>query len=434
MKPLLRAAVAALLIAWAGVGSASEYDFDIPEAENKPYEFSGRLEMRFIQHHLDDQSSRYRLNYYGQDPGNYINQLSTQLELKGSYRLGIAKFHLLTHHEYVLSTEDEDRQDMIYEAYVSLKPSANFTLEVGKKPYLWGKGYAWNPAGFINRPKDPDDPELNLEGRTAITAEYIKSFTGSSLNNIAFTALALPAFEDWENSDLGEDGDINYAMKLYALWYDTDLDFIYFGGPNQSNSLGFDFAKNLAENFEVHGEVGLKLDATRMVLDASGQATTKEENQLSFMAGLRYLNSLDTTFIAEYYHNGAGYSGSELDDFFAYQDSAYDQWLASGNDSIMERAERLSRPYYRQRNFGRDYLYLKVSQKEPFDFLYFTPWLTVIVNLHDLSCNLQPGMSYTPITNLELNFRVGIPIGPSGTEFGEKQDSVRPEFWVRYYF
>ncbi|MBN2123082.1 MAG: hypothetical protein JW821_02210, partial [Deltaproteobacteria bacterium] len=92
------------------------------------------------------------------------------------------------------------------------------------------------------------------------------------------------------------------------------------------------------------------------------------------------------------------------------------------------------RPYYEQRNMGRDYLYFKASQKEPFDILYFTPWTAVVVNLQDGSWNLQAGMTWTPMTDLELNVRMGIPIGAQGTEFGEKPDAFRPEMWVRYYF
>jgi hypothetical protein len=29
---------------------------------------------------------------------------------------------------------------------------------------------------------------------------------------------------------------------------------------------------------------------------------------------------------------------------------------------------------------------------------------------------------------------VAVPVGPAGTEFGEKPDAVRPEVWMRYYF
>jgi len=43
-------------------------------------------------------------------------------------------------------------------------------------------------------------------------------------------------------------------------------------------------------------------------------------------------------------------------------------------------------------------------------------------------------MTWTPVTNLELNFRVGIPVGASKTDFGEKPDTLRPEIWMRYYF
>jgi hypothetical protein len=94
----------------------------------------------------------------------------------------------------------------------------------------------------------------------------------------------------------------------------------------------------------------------------------------------------------------------------------------------------VTRAYFSQRNPGRDYGYLKISQKEPFDLLYLTPWVALMASLQDGSFNLQPGLTWTPLTNLELNFRVAVPVGPAGTEFGEKPDAVRPEVWVRYYF
>lgn len=434
MATLWRAALVGLLVAWSAWAWAGEYDLNIPEAEKRPYELGGRVEMRYIQHRLNSDSALYKLNFYNKQPGAYVDEWRPLAELRGNYRQGILQVHFLTHHEYDLTYRGGEWVNKVYEAYASLKPTVNLTLEGGKKAFSWGKGYAWNPAGFVNRPKDPDDPELNLEGYSFLGAEYIKSFTGSALSNLAFTALVLPVMDDWENTELGQSGDINYALKLYLLWYNTDLDFIYFGGPQQADSYGFDFAKNLLENFEVHGEVGLRRAVTRTVLNSAGQTTVTQQDQLSYLVGIRYLNSVETTFIVEYYHNGAGYDRGDLDAFFAYQDWAYQRWLATGNASYMQRAEMVTRPYYRQRNYGQDYLYLKVTQKEPGDILYFNPWLALMVNLEDRSFNLQPGLTYTPVTNLELNFRVGIPIGPAGTEFGEKQDLFRPEVWVRRYF
>ena len=424
----------ALLVLFADPAGAEQYDFAIPEAERKPYEFGGRLETRYIYHRLDEDSARYRLNYYRNGPGSDTHEWRGLVELSGSYRLGILQANLLTHHEFAHTYEADDWDNDIYEGFVSLTPTPHLTMDAGKKRILWGKGYAWNPAGFLNRPKDPDDPALNLEGRTLLGLDIIKSFSAGHLANIGLTALLLPVIDDWANTELGEKGDLNIALKLYLLWHDTDFDFIYFNGPDQPRSFGFDFAKNLAENIEVHGELAYRQDAPRVVIDAAGTTRQTREDRFSYLIGVRYLNAIDTTFIAEYYHNGTGYDRDEVEDFFAYQDAAFDRWRATADASAMKRTGQITQPYYQQRNFGEDYFYLKISQKEPFDILYFNPWVAAVVNLQDLSFNLQPGMTWAPVTNLELNFRVAIPVGSGDTDFGEKPDAFRPEFWARYYF
>ena len=43
----------------------------------------------------------------------------------------------------------------------------------------------------------------------------------------------------------------------------------------------------------------------------------------------------------------------------------------------------------------QDYLYLRLSQKEPWDLLYFTPALTGIHNLDDQSFSISPELVYT---------------------------------------
>ena len=423
-----------LLLFFAQTIHAGENDFTIPEVEKKPYELGGRLETRYTYHRLDEDTSRCRLIYYQNDPGADTHEWQALGELTGSYRQSIFQANLLTHHAYLDSYQDDEWDNAIYEAYASLTPAACFTLDTGKKRVLWGKGYAWNPAGFLNRPKDPDDPAMNLEGRLLLGLDLIKSFSAGNLSNIGMTAMVLPVIDDWGNEDLGEKGDLNTALKLYLLWSDTDLDFIYFDGPEQPCSFGFDFAGNLAENFEVHGELAFQEDVPHVIIDATGTVSQTREDQLSYLLGLRYLNAMDTTFIAEYYHNGAGYSQDELDDFFNYQETAFNQWLVGGNASVMQRVDQITRPYYHQRNFGENYFYLKISQKEPFNILYFNPWVAIIVNLQDASFNLQPGLTWTPVTNLELNLRVGMPVGDAKTEFGEKLDALRSEIWMRYYF
>ncbi len=82
----------------------------------------------------------------------------------------------------------------------------------------------------------------------------------------------------------------------------------------------------------------------------------------------------------------------------------------------------------------KDYLYARVSQKEPFNILYFTPSLTGIFNVNDKSFSLSPELLYTGITNLELRFKTSFLIGENDSEYGEKQNDYRAEFRVRYYF
>ena len=77
-----------------------------------------------------------------------------------------------------------------------------------------------------------------------------------------------------------------------------------------------------------------------------------------------------------------------------------------------------------------------MSQKGPFDILYFTPELTTIVNARDGSLVLIPELTYSPMTNLELCLRALTFIGKPRTEYGEKQNDYRIEFrnWFHFIF
>jgi hypothetical protein len=82
----------------------------------------------------------------------------------------------------------------------------------------------------------------------------------------------------------------------------------------------------------------------------------------------------------------------------------------------------------------RNYLYLRASQKEPFDILYFTPSATVIANLDDGSYSLIGELMYTGFKDVELRVRAAANRGERLTEFGEKPVEARYELRLRYYF
>jgi hypothetical protein len=155
---------------------------------------------------------------------------------------------------------------------------------------------------------------------------------------------------------------------------------------------------------------------------------------MSYLLGVRYLTEKETTYIVEYYRNGTGFSREQFRDFTSFVDNGYTTFRNTGNDNGLVRASTLADGAYGRPNPMRHYLYLRASQKEPFDILYFTPALTSIVSLQDASFVVIPELTYSPITNLDLRFRTPVLIGRKGTEYGEKQNDYRIEFRLRYHF
>jgi hypothetical protein len=415
----------------APASSAEEYKFEPSEIEKKPYHIGGYLEFRSNLFVLDRNAALYKLKFFDRDEGKTIEDYNGRIWLEGSYEKGIAGFFLKTNLGLGHSYQGWDHQTRIYEGYLSLKPSSSLTFDLGKRVFQWGKGYAWNPVAFVDRPKDPDDPELPREGYVAASADYIKSFSGP-LKTFSVTPVIFPVYHN-VNDTFGEIDHLNVAGKAYFLFYDTDFDLLYLSGGSKTTRFGFDFSRNLTTNLEIHGEFAFINNQKKNVADSNGKVSEEEFDAKSYLLGIRYLTSWDMTCILEYYHNGTGYNPSEMKDFFSFIDKGYDQFLASGSTKLLTSAARLNKGNYGVISPMKDYLYLRLSQKEPFNILYFTPAITSIVNL-DGSLSISPELLYAGIKNWEFRLKGFAIVGPRGTEFGEKQNDYRVEFRVRYFF
>ena len=224
------------------------------------------------------------------------------------------------------------------------------------------------------------------------------------------------------------------AGKLYLLYRDTDIDLLFFTGNSRSTRFGIDIAKNLASNFEIHAELAHIPGQKIRLLNEVGSLTTVEKSVTSYLLGLRYLAANDITTIVEYYHNGAGYSVAEMERFYQRVSAAHGQFLASGDDGPLQQAAGISRSGYARPQAGRNYLYLRLTQKESFDLLYFTPGLTSIYNLDDASYSLSPEAVYRGFTHWELRLRYSHLAGARFTEYGEKLNEDKFELRLRYYF
>jgi len=407
------------------------FSLDAAEFEKKTWSNGGFAEIKWEHMDVRQGSALALLNMYD-DPQADWDQLSGSLQLNGAYAKGIAQLHWLLN---ATGQEDtfgwRDRAE-VYETYLNLAPASGTTASVGKKSYKWGKGYAWNPVGFINRTKDPNNPEEALEGFITSDLEIIRSFSGD-LQNIALTTALLPVWQG-VNEDFGAADNLNLAAKLYLLYLNTDIDFIVYSGNSRTIRFGGDFSRNLTTNFEIHGELAYIPTVDKVTLDEQGRRMRQSGSATSSLIGIRYLTEFDLTSIIEYYHNGLGYTDEEMDRFYRRVAVGGEQWTLTGNDALLQQMQQLASRGYSRPNPGRDYLYARFSLKEPFDLLYFTPAATFIVNLDDQSFSATPELTYTGITNWELQLRFSLLNGDPSTEFGEKQNSNKLELRIRSFF
>lgn len=413
------------------VHAAEEFNFDVAELEKKNLEWGGYIELKW-EHMHPNQGSAFEILNPSKPSGSTLDRLSGTLQINGSYLSDITSLNWTLQ---VGGQQDNldwyDRAD-IFETYVGLKPTPHLTASLGKKSYKWGKGYAWNPVGFLNRPKDPDDPEETLEGYTTVELDLVKSFAGK-LQTAALTTVILPIWSEI-NEDFSEINNVNLAVKLYLLYKDTDIDLIYNTGNSRSSRYGLDFAKNLAANFEIHGELAYLPNQKTTVLQEDGSSLLRERSAISGLVGLRYLSENDITSIIEYYHNDSGYSTGEMDRFYQLVAEGENQLYSSASDLLLDQAREVSRKGYGSPQPGRNYLYGRFTQQEPFDILYFTPGLITIYNLDDHSFSISPEIVYTGFTNWEMRLRCSFREGSSFTEYGEKFAHSKLELRLRYFF
>jgi len=418
---------------WLPVAAAQESaTFDVSQYEKKPFEFNGYAELKAEQFTFDRQNALYQLNYFDQPPRDGFDRGTGSLQLEGIYRQGVATAHVLAFGSYDHDYTGNDRNTRLYEASISAQLSKHATYDLGKKTLSWGKGYAWNPVGFVQRPKDPNDPDLAREGFVIAGGDFVRSFD-ATLKTVAFTPLVVPTTGNL-NADFGTPDHLNPAAKVYFLYADTDIDFMMLGAGAKSSRYGFDFSRNLGTNLEIHGEWARAESATRPVVDSAGNINPLEASATSYLLGLRYLSEHNLTTILEYYYNGAGYNEDEMRTFASVVHGAYNQYQATANAAPLTKLRTALQPAMMQPNPGRRYLYLRLSQQEPFDILYFTPALTTIANVDDHSYSVAPELLYTGITNLELRFRVFFLRGARLSDFGEKKNDRRLELRARYYF
>jgi hypothetical protein len=422
----------AFLVSVASTAPAQEPGFDASAFERKPFELGGYVQLRQEDFALNRNGAFSRLGDARLSQRDALDRTTATLDLAGKFRHGMSTFDFRTRSEMQRDQLAGSDSTRLFEGALSVRADPGVTLEAGKRTLRWGKGYAWNPIGFVERAKDPNDPELAREGLVMASADLISNREGA-LQTIALTPVVVPVREN-VNSDFGESGHLNPAAKLYFLYRDTDIDFAWQGKGSRPARFGMDISRNLASNFEIHGEWARIRQFPRPVTTSTGVVTNEVANATSYLAGFRYLTEGNTTYIAEYYRNGTGYSDDEARQFYQLVDSAFMQLQQTGSSALYPRAVALSQGSYGRPNAGRDYVYFRAQQKDALGIMYFQPAITAMMNWQDRSWQMTPELLYTGFGNLELRARLFLLHGGADTDFGEKLNSRKLELYARYYF
>ncbi|MDI6804130.1 MAG: hypothetical protein QME58_09825 [Bacteroidota bacterium] len=403
----------------------SQEEFDSSTNEKK-LEWSGNLDVKYSLLQMSQTSPAYQLQFYSsKNISRYLSQYRIEPYLNAEYKSGSVGFFMKTHATYF---SDEEATVDLFEAYARYSPTLNTSLQLGKSVYNWGKGYAFNPVGYVNPLKDPENPELAQAGILSANVEYIKSFSSGSLQTFAAQALIIPAINTINNR-FGEAKYTDVAAKFYFLLLDTDIDLMIYQGSRSYKKYGFDVSRNIKENLEFHTEFSLTRNADRYSID-NGILNRERGDIYSYLFGIRYLSEWNTTVIAEYYRNGFGMSKNE---FESYQDYLL-RSIAIGTPDAIQQTLGISQTYFKSNTLMRDYLYVKLTQPEPFDWLYFTPSIYTIYNLQDNSFLLSANFTYKPETNLEFILWHTYMFGKDDSEFGSRQIEQKVELWMRAYF
>lgn len=356
--------------------ATDEYGFSMDELEQielKNYDFSGYVKTQH-KHQVFNQDSAMFASKDKNSQETYLGEFFI------NYKYFQDKFTFNT--DFVANYENIDSVEedtyTINKVVVNYKFNDSNELNIGKRTSKWGKGYFFNPIAFIDRKKDPNEPEANKEGFAGLNYKFNKVYEGD-LQNIGLDFTYLRTTKDF-NEELYFQESNMFASKLYILYKDIDIDIAYLYSNKDTNKFGVDFSTNLQTNFEIHGEYA-----------------KEDDGYYSYLLGLKYLTDSEFSIISEYFYQ---------------------------NEKLLS-----NQPFWDNR-----YLINKFTQKDPFGFLYLNVYFMNSLNLNDKSGQNTIGIINTKWKNLEIDFSATQMDGDATSEYGKKLVDSYTWLQVKYSF
>lgn len=286
----------------------------------------------------------------------------------------------------VISEEDDTYLTHRLDRFYFDVTGQHAVARIGRQAVSWGNGLIYTPMDFFN-PFDPATVDKEYKtGDDMLYGQYLQQ-NGNDLQ-------AVWVIRRDTNGDVSNEVD-SIAAKYHGFTSD------------KTNNLEFDLL--LAEHFDDYiigigglGDLGTALWRGDITLTQASNDHAETENVFSLVTSLSYSWvswGRNISGIAEYFYNG-----------FGQADGDYAPSALAANPELVERIVR-GELY----TLGRQYLAFSAM-------IEITPlWLVtpnVFINASDGSFLAQLVSSYDLQQNWQLLAALGIPVGPTGTEYG----------------
>lgn len=267
-------------------------------------------------------------------------------------------------------------------------------LAAGRRIEKWGTGYAWNPTGFVNPPKNPDDPNDRRNARRGVDMVRADVF----VRDTNVSAYLLPS----------QGAKPAFALRAYRLIRGTDVSVMARSGGDAARAGGISVSHVFGDALEVHAEAA-----------SAGHP--------ELLLGAQYTFANGVNVVGEAYHGGGGLSATQWDTFRAGVDGARVA-LGRGDPLPLLRANRAYAPL----QMGRDYAFLRLAWPVVRDRLDLET--IAISSLRDGSSILRATMSWRMRPAISLYIVQTGFLASRGSELAYMPVKRVTDLGVRMYF
>lgn len=211
------------------------------------------------------------------------------------------------------STTDDDLM-RIEELYLDWKSTALFA-SLGKRRISWGPALAFNPVNVVVPPRDPLNPDQQTEGQPMF------------LVNLVYESIVLDLIltRDYDRDWFSRYS--RWGARFAIILEESDFNFFYFDGEaNQedvpySRMAGISFSSNLFADSTLYLEAASFSENERNYYQSDGNLIAKDEMVYKAVIGSNTILDGNTSLLVEIYHNSAGYTEAERQNYWKTVDA-----------------------------------------------------------------------------------------------------------------